>query len=227
MNAVGYIRVSTEDQAQNGVSLEMQTTKIRQYCDLHDINLVGIYGDPGISAKNTEKRPGVTAVMHLVGKKRVDAVIIYKLDRLVRSTVDALDIAQRMDKCGVGLHSITEKFDTRSAVGELIFTLMAALAQMERKLIGERTAAALQSMKANGQRVSRHAPIGWRFVDGVVVQDLKEQAAILYAKALHEDNGKWSLSQISTKLYLAGFKARSGRAYSKSTIQKMIGGECD
>jgi len=221
MIAIGYIRVSTEEQVQNGVSLDMQETKIRQYCMLHDLELAGIYGDRGISAKNTEARPGVMAVLHMVDKQRIDAVVVYKLDRLVRSTVDALNIAQQLDRKGVGLHSITEKFDTRSAVGELIFTLMAALAQMERKLIGERTCAALRSKQEKGQRISRFAPYGYEFDGkGNLLKSSTEQEAIQRIKELAH-TGK-SLGRISNALADKGFLARSGKPLSKSTINKIL-----
>ncbi|MEW6351712.1 MAG: recombinase family protein, partial [Thermodesulfobacteriota bacterium] len=107
--AVGYIRVSTQEQAQEGVSLEMQIAKIKAYSDLNDLFLAGIYGDPGISGKSIKARPGIQAVLSLVKAKRIGAVVVYKLDRLGRNTIETLDIAKRMDKAGVALHSITER----------------------------------------------------------------------------------------------------------------------
>jgi site-specific DNA recombinase len=117
MKAVGYVRVSTEEQARGGVSLDMQRAKIRAYAALEDMELVEILADEGISGCSIKIRPGIQQVLQMVREKRIDAVIIYKLDRLARNTVEALEISRLMDRKNIGLHSITEKLDTRSAMG--------------------------------------------------------------------------------------------------------------
>ncbi len=89
MIAIGYVRVSTEDQAKEGVRLDNQKSKIEAYCQLKDLELSEIVEDAGISAKNL-RSPGVQKVLRLAKKKKIDAIIVYKLDRIFRSTVDAL-----------------------------------------------------------------------------------------------------------------------------------------
>jgi site-specific DNA recombinase len=98
--AIGYIRVSTEDQAREGVSLDNQKSKITAYCQLKDLNLIEVIEDAGISAKNL-KRPGVQKVITMARKKQVDAVVVYKLDRIFRSTADALETTKLFDKWGM------------------------------------------------------------------------------------------------------------------------------
>jgi site-specific DNA recombinase len=97
MPALGYIRVSTEDQVKEGVSLENQRSKIEAYCQLKELDLSEIIEDAGISAKNL-KRPGVQKVLKLARKREVDAIVVYKLDRIFRSTVDALKTTKMFDK---------------------------------------------------------------------------------------------------------------------------------
>jgi DNA invertase Pin-like site-specific DNA recombinase len=221
MTGVGYVRVSTEDQKINGVSLEMQITKIKQYAILNDIDLVGIYGDPGISAKAIDTRPGAVAVIDMARRKRIDGVIIYKLDRMFRNTIEALQTADMMNKYHVGLHSITEKLDTQSAIGEFFFTLMASLAQMERKLIGERTSSALWHKAQNGERVSRYAPMGSTFDrKGRVVEDPQEMEAIHLMRELR-DAGH-SYRQISDTLATGQHLSRTGKPYEASTIMRIL-----
>src|SRR4030043_766794 len=99
--AIGYIRVSTEDQAREGVSLDNQKSKITAYCQLKDLNLIEVIEDAGISAKNL-KRPGVQKVINMARKKQINAVVVYKLDRVFRSTVEALETTKLFDKCGEG-----------------------------------------------------------------------------------------------------------------------------
>jgi site-specific DNA recombinase len=156
-SALGHIRVSTGEQAQEGISLEMQAAKIRAYCELNDLALTEIIEDAGISAKNMTGRPGFQKALAAVFSGQADELVVYKLDRAFRSTRDALDVAEALNKKAKGLHSITEKLDTTSAIGEFFFTLMASLAQMERKLIGERTAAALARSGRTAKRPEDNA----------------------------------------------------------------------
>ena len=90
IKAIGYIRVSTDEQAKEGMSLENQEQKIRDCCKLKDFEILEIIQDAGISAKNLRK-PGAQKVIEMAQEKRIDAVVVYKLDRMFRSTVDALE----------------------------------------------------------------------------------------------------------------------------------------
>jgi len=151
MNAIGYIRVSTAEQCNEGVSLDNQQSKISAYCTLKDLTLTEIICDAGISAKNL-KRPGVQKVLTLARKKQIDAIVVYKLDRIFRSVTDALETTKMFEKCGVSFHSIEETLDTQSAMGRFFFTLTAALAEMERRLIGERTKSALAHKRSKNEK---------------------------------------------------------------------------
>jgi site-specific DNA recombinase len=154
MEAIGYARVSTDSQADNGVSLEMQREKIEAYCRLHDLELIDVIVDAGYSAK-TMKRPGAQRLMAIVDAQDVGAVVVYKLDRLSRSTRDTLELIERFNRANVAFHSIEEKLDTKSAMGEFVLTILAALAQMERRMIGERTKDAMTHAKAQGKHMGR------------------------------------------------------------------------
>ncbi|MBI4962482.1 MAG: recombinase family protein [Desulfomonile tiedjei] len=219
MKAVGYIRVSTDEQVRDGVSLDMQAHKIRQYAELHDMDLVDIIADEGISGKSIDIRPGVQKVLQMVRTKSVGAVIIFKLDRLARNTREALDMAELMKRKQVGLHSITEKLDTESAIGEFFFTLMASLAQMERKLIGERTKAALQRKREKGEKTGGRTPYGYRKIEkglnsnGQTIYGLepepKEQKVIDRMRQLRR--GDHTIHSIINILETEGVSAREGR----------------
>jgi site-specific DNA recombinase len=217
--AIGYTRVSTEEQSREGVSLDMQAHKIHQYADLHDLEITEIVEDAGISGKSIKARPGIQKVLETIRHKEVDAVIIYKLDRLARNTIETLQMAETMKKAHVSLHSISEKIDTDSAAGEFFFTLMASLATMERKVIAERTQAAMDRKKEKGERVSGRAPFGCRFEDGKVVQDEAEQATIRKIKML-SDSG-YTLKQISEALSEDGIFNRAGKPFGLTEIHKV------
>jgi site-specific DNA recombinase len=218
--AVGYIRVSTEEQSRGGVSLEMQTTKIRQYCVLNDLLLVGIYGDPGISGKSIKARPGIQAVLHLVNKKRVDAVVTYKLDRLARNTIETLELAETMDRAGVALHSITERLDTQTALGRFFFTLTASLAEMERNLISERTTAALATKRAKGEKTGGSAPYGYRSEDGKLIPEKTEQRAIRRMTELRAKG--YSYRRIAKALTEEGIFTRKGTRFRETQVIRIL-----
>ncbi len=210
MKAIGYIRVSTEDQAREGVSLDNQRAKIRSYCELKDLDLMETIEDAGISAKNLN-RPGAQRVLKLARKKKVDAVIVYKLDRMFRSTVDALETTGQFDKWGIAFHSIQETLDTQSAMGKFFFTLTAALAEMERGIIGERTKAALRHKRANNEKTGGDVPYGYDVDEtGHLVENRAEQKAIRLIRKLNFKG--YSLRAICRELKKEGHRTKTGKA---------------
>ena len=131
--AIGYIRVSTEEQAREGISLENQHAKIRAYCELNDLALVEILEDAGKSGKDLN-REGMHALMDKIRARSVDAVVVYKLDRLSRRVRDTLSLMDLIEKRSVAFHSITEKIDTKTAMGKFFLNIMASMNQWERVL---------------------------------------------------------------------------------------------
>jgi len=176
MKAIGYIRVSTVEQAKEGLSLENQEAKIRSYCDLKDLNLLEIIEDAGISAKNL-RRPGAQKVIEMARTKQVDSIVVLKLDRMFRSAVDALVTTKQFDKWGVSFHSIQETIETKSAMGKFYYTIAAGYAELERGIIGERTREVLQRKKANGE-VYGHVPFGYKRFKGRLLPHKAEQEII-------------------------------------------------
>lgn len=220
MQAIGYCRVSTEDQAREGVSLENQKSKIQAYATLKDLELVEVIEDAGISAKNLN-RPGIKRVLELAKTGQVQAVIVFKLDRMFRSTVDALETTKLFDKWGVSFHSINETLDTQSPMGRFFFTLTAALAEMERGIVAERTKTAMGYKKAQGQRVGA-VPFGYRLTeDGKTLQAIpQEQGAIRAAKALKKVG--MSLRKIACELSAQGLIARNGKNFEAMQVKRML-----
>ena len=221
MPTIGYVRVSTEDQAKEGVSLDNQKAKIEAYCQLKDLELREIIEDAGISAKNL-KRPGVQKVLKVARRKEIDAVVVYKLDRIFRSTIDALETTKAFEKWGVSFHSIQETLDTRSAMGKFFFTLTAALAEMERRLIGERTKAALSHKKSKNEKTGGDIPFGYDLTpQGFLAKNEDEQRVIRNIKRLHGQG--FSLRRICSELEREGHKTKRGNAvWHPETIAHII-----
>jgi len=158
--AIGYVRVSDEEQATEGMSLQAQRAKLEAYAMLQDLDLVAVLADEGISGKRADNRPALQEALRQLRAGEAQALVVMKLDRLSRSVRDTLDLVDVSGREDWSLHSITEKLDTSSAAGRFVVTVLAALAQMEREQIGERTAATMAYMKAQGLRVGA-VPFGY------------------------------------------------------------------
>jgi site-specific DNA recombinase len=132
MRTIGYVRVSTDKQAEQGVSLEAQAEKIRAMALVHDANLLDIIVDGGESAKSLQ-RPGMIRLLGMVDARQVQAVIVAKLDRLTRSVKDLCELLERFERRGVALISVAESLDTGSAAGRLVINIMTAVSQWNGK----------------------------------------------------------------------------------------------
>ena len=176
MKAIGYIRVSTQGQVTDGVSLDAQEAKVRSWADLNGAAEVAIFRDEGISGKRSDNRPGLQDALHLVGKG--DALIVYSLSRLSRSTKDTLILSEILLKKEADLVSLSEKIDTTSAAGKMVFRLLAVLSEFERDQISDRTRFALAHKKANGEKTGGDVPFGYRVRKGKLYRNAEEQKAV-------------------------------------------------
>ena len=158
---VGYVRVSTERQADEGVSLEAQRAKLRAHCAALDLDLVAIESDEGASAKSLD-RPALQRALAMLTEHRADALLVPKLDRLTRRVVDLGHLIENYFAEGRwALVSVADQIDTRTAAGRMTLFILMTVAQWEREAIGERTADALAHLRAEGVRLGR-AGLGWQ-----------------------------------------------------------------
>jgi site-specific DNA recombinase len=215
-NTIGYIRVSTTLQAEQGVSLEAQSRKIMSYCDLHELELIEIVEDSGLSGKTISGRPGIQKILDLVKSRKIKNVVILKLDRLARNLKEACEISDLMQKKDVALHSISERIDTGSATGKLFYHIISAMAEWERGVISERTVTAMSVKKSKGERVSRHAPYGFMFIGDNIVENDKEQEVIGIVKYLTSQG--YSISGIIGYLENHGYSNRRGHRFGVKEV---------
>ena len=216
--AIAYVRVSTDKQADHGVSLEAQEAKVRAYASLYDLDLVDVVVDAGASAKSLD-RPGLARVLALVESGAVDAVVVCKLDRLTRSVADLGTLVDRYFR-RAALLSVAEQIDTRSAAGRLVLNVLGSVAQWEREAIGERTAAAMKHKASKGERVGA-VPYGYALADdGVSLVEVEaEQAVIREARTLRASG--LSLRAVAAELAARGLVARSGRTFNAEQVRRM------
>ena len=215
--AIGYIRVSTEQQADEGVSLAAQRAKITAWCALNDYELVAIYEDVGISGKTVSKRPQLQAALSEM--KKGMALVVYSLSRLARSTKNCIEIADELKATGSDLVSLTEKIDTSSAMGEFFFTLIAALGQMERKVVGERTKAALAHKKANGEK---YAPVPFGYAEVNRRLEVVKHEADLIDEIFSKRASGETLQSIALALNEQGVIGKQGGKWYASSVSCIL-----
>ena len=218
--AIGYLRVSTDTQAEEGVSLAAQRSKLAAYADLYDIELVDIIVDSGASARSL-KRDGLQKALRLLESGQADAILVAKLDRLTRSI---RDLARLIDSYFGGgqfaLLSVSENVDTRSASGRLVLNLLASISQWEREVIAERTREALAHKRANGEATGGDAPFGYsKTEDGLLIPDNEEQRTLDLITQLRERSN--SIRTISSYLNMQGVAARGSR-WHPTTIARLL-----
>lgn len=227
---VGYVRVSTEEQASSGVSLDAQEAAIRAYCIMRNLELLEIVVDAGVSAgKPLASREGGRRVLDRVRSGGVVAVIAYKLDRVFRDCADCLGVVREWDEREVALHLVDlggQTIDTGTAMGRFFLTVMAGAAELERNLIGERTKAALTYLKANGVRLGPPA-LGWsrtaeRDADGRLgVIEIEEERDTV-ARILGLRSQRLSLRCIAVQLTLEGRATKRGGRWQPVTVQRVL-----
>jgi len=229
-DVLGYIRVSTEEQAEDGVSLEIQEGKIRAYCSLYGLNLVGIVTDAGVSAK-TLKRPGLTSALARLASGEVQGLVIAKLDRLSRSVKDFADLIDRFfcEKAGSFLFSVNDQIDTRTPSGLLVLNVLMSVAQWERQEIGVRTKTAMQHLKS--KNYSTGVVLYGRMLDtssvdaegeptGLTIPCPVEQEAIALMLALRSRG--FSFNAVAAELNDRGIPTKANKTWHATTVINVL-----
>lgn len=214
VKTVGYARVSTEEQKRTGISLDAQAERIKAYCQYHNLELVDLLSEGGVSAaKPLGSRPLGAKLLQRVVEDGVGHVVSVKLDRLFRNALDCLQVVDDWMHEGVALHLVDfggEAMSTNTPMGRFFLQNAASFAELERNMISARTREAIQYKLAHGGVVGR-APLGAMW-DGEekhkrLVTNPEEQAVIQRILELHDDH--LSLREIANELNSAGFTGRS------------------
>ena len=217
---IAYLRVSTDKQADKGISLEAQEEKAKAYAGLYDLDLIETVIDAGESAKTLD-RPGLQRALAMLKAGKADALLVIKLDRLTRSVADLGKLIEKYFAPGKSaLLSVSEQIDTRSASGRLVLNILASVSQWEREIIAERTSDAMRHKQSQGEYIGGGAPYGFRLVDGDLIPDEVEQEIIQKAKDFHAAG--LSLRKIAAELDKQGIKTRRGSLFAATQIQRMV-----
>lgn len=221
MKTAIYVRVSTEEQANEGYSISGQMKRLKAFCLSQNWDVAGIYADEGISAKDME-RPELQRMLRDIKKGQIECVLVYRLDRLTRSVLDLYKMLETFEKYDCKFKSATEVYDTTTAMGRMFITIVAALAQWERENMGERIAFGFEEKARQGKYPLNFAPLGY---------DLKKEESKLYinereAKIVRKifklyQDGK-GFGRVAKYLNERGIYTKDGNEWSDNTTMKII-----
>ena len=163
-----YIRVSTEEQAKQGVSLSAQKEALENYAKALGYDISQIYKDEGKSGKDIKGRPEMRQMLADAEARKFQAIFIYKLDRFSRSLRDLIETIEKLKEWNVDFISLQDKIETTSASGKLMFHIISAFAEFERNVTGDRTKFSMDKQARDGNHVTR-APWGYKLEEKKLV----------------------------------------------------------
>ncbi|MFO0662991.1 MAG: recombinase family protein [Polyangiaceae bacterium] len=222
---LGYIRVSSQLQSEEGVSLDAQRTKLRAYATALDLELVDIVEDAGLSAKSLA-RPGLQNVLSRLVDGEATGILVVKLDRLTRSVRDLGDLVEKYFGARFSLLSVNDNIDTRTASGRLVLNVLTSVAQWEREATGERTRDALAHLRTQGVRLGG-AALGWKRAlhtddEGRRCIELDEREGRTVGRILDLHGQGLSLRDIARTLSEEGYPSKRGGRWAPETVRKVI-----
>ena len=221
MNAIGYIRVSSEEQADSGLGLAAQRQRIAAFCEMKRLTLTQVFEDAGVSGgKPLATREGGAELLRAARRGRV-VVVAAKLDRLFRSVADAATTIADFDRKGINLVAISEGFDMTNPYGRAMAQMASVFAELERAMVRERTRSALSVKRTRGERISRHAPFGWAFgAEGHLVEIPSEQETRQLIARLRAE-GK-SYREIAFQLDRLGIPSKQGGQWVHTAVRGIL-----
>lgn len=202
VRAVGYVRVSTIEQADSGLGMEAQRATIDREVDRREWSLCDVYVDAGASGKSLVGRPGLAVALDVLDGRGADVLVVAKLDRLSRSLLDFASLMDRAQRRGWSVVALDLGVDTTTPAGEMMVNVLAAFAQYERRIIGQRTKEAMAQAKARGVHCGRRREVADEVVQRV--QALRAAGATLaaIAQTLQDEGvptargGRWQASTV-------------------------------
>lgn len=202
---IGYIRVSTDQQAESGAGMAAQRSAIRRQCEQHGWELAAIYEDNGASAKSLKGRPGLSDALTVLANGDASVLVVAKLDRLARSVHDFAGLVRIAEREGWGIVALDLGVDMTTPTGGLLANVTASVAEWERRIISLRTSEALAQKKAAGVKLGRP-----RSLDPAIANRIRSRRA----------KGE-TFQAIADELNSDAIRTPSGRAWSPALVRKV------
>lgn len=220
-DVVGYIRVSTENQAENGLGLPIQQSQIEKFCKKHpQATLTKIYKDAGLSGSTIENRPALLQLLEDAKHGLFKKVIVAKLDRIARDTFYTLWIEKELKKYGVELYSISEPYRWDDPAQKIFLQMISSFAEYEKSRIVERLHSGRKKKLESGEYAGGRPAYGYNAKNGNLAINQKEAEVVQKIRSLRM--GRLSFQKIAAKLNLAGIKPKSGKKFYASTVRYIL-----
>ena len=218
LRAAIYTRVSTEDQAKEGFSLDAQLEKLRSYCKARDWQIGGEYIDDGYSGRNI-KRPQYSKMLSELDKW--DILLVIKMDRIHRNSKNFMMMMEYLKKEEKEFVSMTESLDTSTAMGRFVMDIIQRIAQLESEQIGERVYSGMeQKAKTNGGMLGFNIPYGYDYNNqGLLINN--DEAKIIRQIFSDYLNGL-SMKKISDKLNRQNIPTKKNKTWASQTISRIL-----
>lgn len=215
-----YIRVSTLDQAVDGLSLEAQENRLRKYCKDRGYEVYEVYADRGISAKDIEHRPELQRLLQDAKEEKFDLVLVWKLSRFSRCLSDLLDMCEEMEEHGVYLTSFSEPFDSSTPMGRFIRNILGLVAQFEREIIAENVMLVLQDRAEHGKRTCSYV-LGYdRYDKDTFMINEHEAEYVLFATRTYLE--RKNLSEVAKLCKERGYRGKKGKEPTPFSVMQII-----
>lgn len=215
-----YIRVSTQEQALEGYSLDAQEHTLTEYCKAHNYVIVKIYRDEGISAKDVKHRPGLLQLLEDSKSGNFDTILVWKLTRFSRNMADLMTICEDLDKRGIALVSYSEAFDSTTPAGRMIRSMLGTVAQFEREVIAENVILAMYERAKQGKRTCSDV-LGYD-LDGTdslkINQSEAEYVLFVFDNFLKYKN----ISEVAVLASRKGYRGKRGGIPKPESIRKIL-----
>lgn len=218
-----YIRVSTEEQANNGYSIRAQEEKLTSYANIKDWKVVDLYIDEGISGKNVSDRYELVRLIDDIKKGKVNNVLVYKIDRLTRSTKDLIDLVELFNKYNCSFNSLNESIDTKTSTGRMFIKIIGIFAEFERENIVERVKLGLERKVKEGYTIaSKNISFGYRKDKGKKIQEIEENEALVVNEIYDLFLSGNNYTEIANYLNDRGITTKNKKKWSYKTVKLIL-----
>jgi len=224
LNTAIYVRVSTEEQAKEGYSIRAQIDKLKSYIQIKDWDFYKVYADEGISGKNITDRPAINELIADIKAGHVNNVLVYKIDRLTRSTRDLIDLTDIFKENGCTFNSLMESIDTQTASGRMFLKIIGIFAEFERENLVERLTLAFEKKVKEGYSLGNFTTsYGYNRIIGEKIQVVNPiEAEIVKEVFAMYVEGNMTFNAISRNLNLRNIKPKLGETWNHNSINNLL-----
>jgi site-specific DNA recombinase len=219
-----YVRVSTEEQAKEGYSIRAQEEKLRSYAELKGWHIYSVYADEGISGKDIDGRKAVKQLIADVASGKVNNVLVYKIDRLTRSTKNLIELVEIFNENHCDFNSLVESIDTSNAVGRMFLKIVGIFAEFERENLAERVRLGMERKAREGYALCSYMPsLGYTRDKGNKIQEIEDEEAAIVRRVfdmyLQDD---YSFTKIAKILNAEKIATKRGAKWHMGTIKLIL-----